>query len=296
MQEQITDPTYYCHICACEVSSTVNEQTQETECSECSSNFIELLGQGVEIFITGPAIPPCIQQPGATEGDAIRRRERRRSEPTRLPERITGPFAENAAFIDSNGSVRHHQNVRLNMINRTPQLHSNGHPTGVFTSSTVGMGSNSHSSDSRTMPSPIELGSLMSAFMMGRTVPDNAGNNFLGYAGNAGRTFEDFLHHIFMNENSHAGEPPATERIIESLKRTVVSSSADILELGECSISQESFELGDVSIRLPCKHSYKEDPIIHWLKMHNTCPVCRIPLSAVDTSSVQVNVDTVDST
>ena len=270
MQQQ-TDLNYYCHVCGCEVQSQINASNSESECAVCHSNFIELLGQGIETFIAGATVPASVS-PTNTDQDLNRRREWRRLDITRPSTRATinevvGPF------INPDRESHFHSG------------NNNGRPISIFTSSAVNMGPNQNASESRAIQSPIELSSLISAFMMGRAVPDNTGSSFLGYAGGTGRTFEDFLHHIFMNENSHAGEPPATERVIESLQRTVVSSSADILKLGECSISQEAFELGDISISLPCKHSYKEAPIIHWLKMHNTCPVCRIPLP-----SVQANV------
>lgn len=283
MLAEPVEPNYYCHICATEVASQINVSNQEIECAQCSSNFIELLGQGVETFIAGPANPPRIL-PSSTDRESTRRRERRRAEAIRQPERN---MMQNV-YNDINGPVRS-QGSQHDIINREAQSqmasnhdHNHGRSIGIFTTSAMNIGPNFSSSDSRTMPSPIELGSLMSAFMMGRAAPDHAGNGFLRYAGGGG--IEDFLHHIFMNDTSHAGEPPATEGVIESLKRSVVSNSADILELGECSISQEAFELGDISICLPCKHAYKEEPIIHWLKMHNTCPVCRIPLSTMDSN------------
>ena len=262
--EQQTDLNYYCHVCACEVRSQVNASTSESECATCHSNFIELLGQGIETFIAGATVSSSAS-PANTDQDFNRRREWRRLDISRPSTRATinevvGPF-----ITQDRESHFHSGNT-------------NGRQMSIFTTSAVNMGPNQNASESRAIQSPIELSSLISAFMMGRAVPDNTGSSFLGYAGGTGRTFEDFLHHIFMNENSHAGEPPATEIVIESLQRAVVSSSADILKLGECSISQEAFELGDISISLPCKHSFKEAPIIHWLKMHNTCPVCRIPL------------------
>jgi E3 ubiquitin-protein ligase RNF115/126 len=116
----------------------------------------------------------------------------------------------------------------------------------------------------------------MNAFMGVRHGSDGEGVWNVG----GGRTFEDLLHHIMMNDSSHAGVPPASERLIESLSRLQVTEETDLQELGECCISQEAFEIGELAVCLPCKHSYKEEPIIHWLKMHNTCPVCRIQLPA----------------
>lgn len=281
------DVNYYCHICACEVVSQVHDVSQENVCGLCSSNFIELLGQGVETFIAGSTIPP------ENRGDAVERNaanpiERRRSEPIRRSEVISSSFFIN----DRNGQQPPHDTPR-NLVSRGLQQagSSGSHQQGTFTTSTLGMGPNIHSTDSRTVTLPIEIGSLMSAFMLGRNVSDGG---FSGLPG--GASFEDFLHHIFLNESSHSGEPPATESVIGSLHRTVVSSSAEILELGECSISQEAFEIGDISICLPCKHTYKEEPITHWLKMHNSCPVCRIPLSAQGATCTSTAVETLNST
>lgn len=90
--------------------------------------------------------------------------------------------------------------------------------------------------------------------------------------------FEQFLHHILMNENSHQGAPPASQEMLENLVRHTVKSEDDIKLFGECCISQESFEPGEIVVSLPCGHNYKEDPIIQWLKLHSTCPVCRIEM------------------
>ena len=258
---------YYCHICACDVASKVNTSNSEIECNICSSNFIELLGQGVENFVTGDSIPPC-RNVNNTDRDS-RRRERSRSEP-RQPLR----GREIAVTDEQELTNRDLQDI----VNGT-----DGSTQGIFVSSGVNLSHNHHYANTRIMPSPYlrgaEFGGLMSSFMMMRALPGDVTGGFLGHVGGNGRTFEDLLHHLFMSDSSHAGEPPATERIIESLKRSVVTSETDLAVLGECSISQEAFELGDTAVHLPCKHSYKQEPIIHWLKMHNTCPVCRIPLT-----------------
>ena len=87
------------------------------------------------------------------------------------------------------------------------------------------------------------------------------------------RSFEDLLHHIMMNETSHAGVAPASDVIIESLLREQVTADTNqITRLGDCCISMEPFEPGDTAISLPCGHSYKQEAIVQWLRMHNTCP------------------------
>jgi E3 ubiquitin-protein ligase RNF115/126 len=101
-----------------------------------------------------------------------------------------------------------------------------------------------------------------------------------------------------MHEQSHAGAPPATEKTIESLKRTVVVADMDRTPLGECcNITHDAYEVGDVVVCLPCGHSYKEDSIIQWLKMHDTCPVCRIrvPKSDEETGAAVVGDHEIDA-
>ena len=271
MLAELRTPDYYCHICACEIVSQVNAVTRDVECSQCSNNFVELLGQGVESFVSGDAddvTPPC-RQTGADvqPGEA----DRRSSDPIRQS-------------LRNREALRGRDPAGHDLISRDSQqvLTSNNGPAGIIVSSTVNIGNNHNTSGPRSvMPSQYiraaELEGLMNAFIVVRTVPGDG--SLSGNIGGTGRTFDDLLHHIFMNEISHSGEPPATAKIIESLNRSVVTVETDLVELGNCSISQEAFELGDTAVHLPCNHSYKEDPITHWLKMHNTCPVCRIPLT-----------------
>lgn len=97
---------------------------------------------------------------------------------------------------------------------------------------------------------------------------------FAGREENSG--LDQLLHHILMNENSYAGAPPASEECINNLDRQTMQSDTEAAGLGECSITQEAYVTGDVVVTLPCEHNFKEEAIVHWLKMHNTCPVCRV--------------------
>ena len=95
-----------------------------------------------------------------------------------------------------------------------------------------------------------------------------------GNFGQDGRSFEDLLHHLMMNESSHAHHPASPEAIA-GLKRIKVESKKDNNDLGECGITLEEFRPGDVAVVLSCSHAYKEESIVEWLARHDTCPVCR---------------------
>ena len=69
--------------------------------------------------------------------------------------------------------------------------------------------------------------------------------------------------------NSHRGAPPASQSDINSLES--VSNPE-----GDCAICQD--ELGDEAKKMHCGHMFHFDCLRPWLNIHNTCPVCRIPL------------------
>lgn len=119
------------------------------------------------------------------------------------------------------------------------------------------------------------------------SVLSGAGDMQLGMqmSGNGGvpqDALGDILHHILMNENSTPGAPPASEETINSIKKVEVTNE-NIDELGgACYISQEPFEIGSTVLQLDCGHAFNHEDITKWLKMHNTCPVCRVPVNGGD--------------
>ena len=97
----------------------------------------------------------------------------------------------------------------------------------------------------------------------------------------------DILHHILVHETSVPGAPPASEDDISSIKKVEVTED-NLEDLGgSCYISQEPFVVGDTVLRLNCGHAFNEEDITKWLKMHNTCPVCRESVNRVDGSGNQ---------
>lgn len=96
----------------------------------------------------------------------------------------------------------------------------------------------------------------------------------------ASRQWEDFLHHILMNETSRAGAPPASKQVLEALPHHIIADAGEVSSYGECCITQDPFEVGESMVPLHCGHNYKEEPIVHWLEMHNTCPVCRVEVTS----------------
>jgi len=95
--------------------------------------------------------------------------------------------------------------------------------------------------------------------------------------------FMDILDRL-QRQGGHRGPPPASKKVVDKLK--VFEYSDDFKETGEsaCAVCKDDFKNGDKLIQFPCpnKHLYHPDCIHPWLKLHNSCPVCRHELATDD--------------
>jgi hypothetical protein len=276
----------WCHVCESQRMALYKIDSQEYQCTTCNGNFVEELNQGIEEFLEP-------EENGASESDnsnyngggvnAVVREENLDStnpssrtndsstsafDSGQLFQQLIGtvlgiPLSGNTGTTDSNGVTMIRQNG------------NSGRPVGIVIRQ-YGFDGNRGGSGSGTLPHGIlgllnSLNAIRSSSMQNN--PDALTNE----------QFQQFLHHILMNESSHSGSAPLADSAIEKLKKLTVTGTTNVSELGECCISQEPFETGDVVVCLPCGHNYKEDPIVHWLKMHATCPVCRIEIASSET-------------
>ncbi|KII71352.1 E3 ubiquitin-protein ligase RING1-like protein [Thelohanellus kitauei] len=66
----------------------------------------------------------------------------------------------------------------------------------------------------------------------------------------------------------------SSEAIINRLVHTPLSEER-FEKTNDCPICMEKFIVGSEIVLLGCEHFFHPDCIITWVRMHNTCPVCR---------------------
>lgn len=85
-----------------------------------------------------------------------------------------------------------------------------------------------------------------------------------------------------LNQMEGSGPPPADPSRIQALPKVIVSQEL-VDGCVDCAVCQEKFTLGEEVRQLPCRHYFHFDCIEPWLKMHDSCPVCRLSLSSTQT-------------
>ncbi|XP_078437976.1 uncharacterized protein LOC144708487 [Wolffia australiana] len=79
------------------------------------------------------------------------------------------------------------------------------------------------------------------------------------------------------------GAPPAARSVVKMLPSVVLTmQEKDIKENFVCAVCKEEMGMGEEMKELPCLHCYHEECILQWLRIRNTCPVCRHELPTDD--------------
>ncbi|CAK7338028.1 unnamed protein product [Dovyalis caffra] len=107
------------------------------------------------------------------------------------------------------------------------------------------------------------------------------GGNFGDYF--IGSGLEQLIQQLAENDPNRYGTPPASKRAIDALPTMKVTEEMMKSEMNnQCAVCKDEFERGGEVKGMPCKHVFHEDCIMPWLKMHNSCPVCRYELPTDD--------------
>ncbi|KAF2302587.1 hypothetical protein GH714_038161 [Hevea brasiliensis] len=106
----------------------------------------------------------------------------------------------------------------------------------------------------------------------GLRLPTNIGDYFIGPG------LEQLIQQLAENDPNRYGTPPASESAIFALPTIKITEELLNSEMNQCAVCKDEFEKGAEAKQMPCKHVYHNDCILPWLKMHNSCPVCRYEL------------------
>ncbi|XP_023636353.1 E3 ubiquitin-protein ligase CIP8 [Capsella rubella] len=82
-------------------------------------------------------------------------------------------------------------------------------------------------------------------------------------------------------EISVLGSPPASKSFLKNLPMVRLEGEND----GDsvvCAVCKDEMNIGNEAVQLPCNHKYHSECIVPWLKVRNTCPVCRHELPTDD--------------
>lgn len=84
--------------------------------------------------------------------------------------------------------------------------------------------------------------------------------------------------------------PPASQAAIEKLPKKMLDEQMVGPEgKAECTICIDDMYKGDEATVLPCKHWFHGECVALWLKEHNTCPICRMPIEGNSSSGSNNN-------
>lgn len=263
MSHRGRDQRFYCHQCA--VNVEINQE--EWTCARCSSGFIEQL-------------PARREQSSSSSGGRPRSSNEARSGSTRRqgglggdPHRGIFDILQQLLVQEPDREEPSRDEARrptIRVHNIDPGTRNNQQTPFVFNpEATLAAG---RSGTVVTTGLPAIIAQLMNT-IGGGTI--SASFNPADYAwGQSG--LDDIITQLL--QQVEGGAPPASNDDVEKLKPEPYEGSTRDND-SQCSVCLTDFELQEEVIILPnCSHIFHPTCITNWLKLHDSCPICRTPL------------------
>ncbi|MBA0727176.1 hypothetical protein Golax_000192 [Gossypium laxum] len=92
-----------------------------------------------------------------------------------------------------------------------------------------------------------------------------------------GPGFDRLIEQLSQMEIQNIGrhnQPPASKAAVEAMPMVEIDDTHIHNELF-CAVCKEQFELGTKVLNMPCNHLYHSNCLLPWLRLRNSCPVCR---------------------
>eukprot|EP00118_Oscarella_pearsei_P004667 m.20328 g.20328 ORF g.20328 m.20328 type:complete len:297 (+) comp27996_c0_seq2:156-1046(+) len=272
---------FYCHACDSEIRiSPMSEE--ELRCPKCNGEFLEQLDDPQSASSPAdddddppvPSLPSSPPPPPPAQAEshpatASNRRGNNGSENrftaviTSVLESFTAPWS--SSDPRASGSEPQRLNIRRTRIRARPSSSGrDGEAPSLLNSILSGIFGSSNQGGPRGL-----LGSLGNFFVL-------PGTGNMGDYVTSERGIDDIVTQLL--NQLEGGAPPAKKEAIESIPLIAVPQSV-VDRNGDCVVCQDKFQLHENVCELPvCNHLFHSDCILPWLKLHNTCPVCRVPL------------------
>lgn len=88
--------------------------------------------------------------------------------------------------------------------------------------------------------------------------------------------YNGFTAHGEFDDMDDLGEDFEEENLNEPADMTqITAEKAKKVDGSQCSICREKLKIGDMVVRLRCKHHFHKACVQPWFKDNNTCPNCR---------------------
>ena len=80
-----------------------------------------------------------------------------------------------------------------------------------------------------------------------------------------------------MNRNPiNRAPPPVPRKKLRKLKPKKISKNVlKKIKKNDCPICKDVFVEKEYCLKLPCDHYFHNKCVKKWLRMHNSCPICR---------------------
>ena len=281
---------YWCFTCnaECQIEITNTDGDEEYQCTKCKNTFIEEITQD--------------NNPSEFHIDSQQQQQQQQNQPNISNNTFNNLESLNITISNINplnninlSNFNNFNNFGENISNQNqsePNYEYGMNNTLLFLPSTVNYRRQETEERNRIMNDFLSGGEIITEVVNpnGQNIiisrnfinSNSPINNFLINHINDPQ-FENFINIITAFDIQHKGNPPASERAIKNLKKIEINENNihDFDGLA-CNVCLENFSEGQISNQIDCGHYFHEKCIVHWLKMRNTCPVCRHELESND--------------